>query len=118
MATNPSGGVMPEKTVPKWEEFAQDDPEVYIWAKRREGSSYQRDFFGSGRHEVPGLLSRVEPYLQGRDQVVEYGSGVGRLLIPMSEHFGAALGVDISPTMLAKLEQNAREQGANGIATT
>ena len=102
---------------PKWEQFAQEDPEVYIWGKARTSADYQDTFFATGRNEVPGILSLVEPYLRGRDLVVEYGCGVGRLLIPMREHFDAALGVDISPSMLGRLRDNCAERGVTGVRT-
>lgn len=92
----------------RWESLAREDAEFYIWT---EGA----DFEASGERDAARIWSLVEPHLVSRRTVIEIGSGVGRILLPMSRHFDAAVGVDIAPTMLAKLHARAASRGIDTV---
>jgi SAM-dependent methyltransferase len=93
----------------QWERFAQEDPAFYIWTTDR--SSSEQAFGDSGRADAAALMDAVAPYLKGNGLVVEYGCGLGRLLLPMCEHFDRALGVDVAPSMLSGLTGRAEAAG-------
>ncbi len=97
----------------RWEAFAREDAEFYIAARSvPDGDEQARhDFFESGRETAAWILEQVAGELPGQDLAVEIGCGVGRLLLPMTERFSHVIGVDIAPTMLAKLEANCRRFG-------
>jgi SAM-dependent methyltransferase len=91
-----------------WEAFAQDNAEYYICTEGRYSRPVNRDeFFASGRGDVERILGDVGSRLQQSRHALEVGCGVGRLTIPMAEHFERVTAVDVAPTMLVKLAENA-----------
>jgi SAM-dependent methyltransferase len=93
----------------RWEAFARQDAEYYIATDGKKQSL--DEFFESGRDGAAWILEQVAGELPGRDLALEIGCGVGRLLIPMAEQFSQVIGVDVAPTMLAKLEANCERFG-------
>jgi SAM-dependent methyltransferase len=98
----------------RWERFAQVDAEYYVLTDigREPDEEARREFFASGEAEADRILARCEPHLGGHDVAIEIGCGVGRVAIPVSRRFGRVVGVDVAPTMLAKLRENAAKAGA------
>jgi SAM-dependent methyltransferase len=104
----------------RWEAFAREDAELYIVGRSVPADDDEaRDrFFHSGRDTAAWMLDQVADELPGRDLAVEIGCGVGRLLIPMAQRFSRVIGVDVAPTMLAKLRANCERFGiANAEAS-
>jgi SAM-dependent methyltransferase len=93
----------------RWETFAREDAEFYIATDGKQQAPHE--FFESGRAGAAWILDQVAGELPGRDLAVEIGCGVGRLLIPMAEHFSKVIGVDVAPTMLEKLGANCERFG-------
>ncbi len=95
----------------RWDEFAQENAEYYILTTNDldyttpEGMA---SFFESGRREAAKILDEVDGHLTTHHTALEIGCGVGRLALPMARTFDRVIGVDISPTMLAKLAGNTR----------
>jgi len=93
-----------------WEELGELDP---FWAiaggstERRFGRWDVDAFFAGGRREADGLMRRLGALgvPARRDAVLDFGCGVGRVTRALAEHFGTALGVDISTTMLARARE-------------
>jgi SAM-dependent methyltransferase len=103
-----------------WERFAREDAEYYVLTDIGRGrrAETRSEFFESGRKQAERLLEDCKPYLNGRDLAIEIGCGVGRVALPLSRQFARLIAVDISPTMLSKLETNAaRDAGAGRIQT-
>lgn len=99
-----------------WERFAREDAEYYIWT--REGIDFsspegKRLFAESGVQDAAMILRTGSP--AGRRAALEIGCGVGRLSLPMSQHFEHLTAVDISPSMLAQLEQRCAESNVENI---
>ena len=46
---------------------------------------------------------------------LEFGCGVGRLLLPLARRSRRAIGVDVSPTMLQHCAENARNAGLDNV---
>lgn len=81
-------------------------------------SELKEDFLESGREHIEEvwqtfreLLSR---YLRP-ERAIDYGCGVGRLVIPLAKHSEQAIGVDISSAMLMEAKQNAEAAGCSNI---
>lgn len=104
----------------KWENFAIKNSEYYILTenpypfKTKEGKYY---FFESGKRFFHSSYNEIKDLLKGNERVLEIGCGVGRLLLPHSRYFKEAVGVDISPTMITKILQNAKELDIKNILT-
>ena len=93
----------------RWESFAQEDAEYFIWTDldRSQGALAMQRFFASGEVAAQRLLDFAAADLRARRRSLEIGCGVGRLTVAMAKHFDEAVGVDIAPTMLRKLRENA-----------
>ena len=52
------------------------------------------------------------------ERVLEYGCGVGRLLIPVGRRAKSVVGVDVSPSMLAEARRNCNEFGMHNVELT
>jgi SAM-dependent methyltransferase len=98
-----------------WQILGKRDPYFAVLTEER----FRRDqltnesldaFFQTGRDEAHSLLSDCERHLGSvpTRSVLEFGCGVGRLLIPMSGVFGQCVGVDVSDAM--------REEAANNCS--
>ncbi len=106
--------------VNRWEAFAREHAEYYVLTGigRSAGPAAIEQFFESGREAAAAVMRDVADLLPGHELVVEFGCGVGRLLIPMARHFDRLVGVDIAPTMIEKLNANCRRfdvQNVTGV---
>lgn len=76
------------------------------------------EFMASGVDHVARILSAAEqsfgPVARGR--ALDFGCGVGRLLLPLARQFDHATGIDISDSMLAETQRNAERAGQRNIA--
>ena len=74
----------------------------------------RKDFFDTGRRHVEGLLATLRRQIDSGfmpRRVIDYGSGTGRLTIPFAELGAEALGLDVSPSMVAEATANAARLG-------
>ena len=106
-----------------WEALARADP---YWAVltserfRRENLSDAaiQDFFQSGVRHVEGLFDTVRRRLDANfapRSVLDFGCGVGRVLLPLAERCERAVGVDVSETMLAEAREHCRRRGLSNV---
>lgn len=65
-------------------------------------------FFEDGQAFVGHWLVEIERHFGGlpRGRALDFGCGVGRLTIPLSDHFETVTGLDISPGMLDEARRN------------
>lgn len=68
----------------------------------------RQDFFESGEGFVRHWLAQIDRHFGTlpRERALDFGCGVGRLTIPLSEYFGAVVGLDIAPAMLEEARRN------------
>lgn len=106
-----------------WEAWGRDDPYYGVLSSeefrtRTLSAENRRAFFASGEQHVERVLSAIRamstPEFKPRSSL-DFGCGVGRLLIPLARACGQATGVDVSPSMLAEAARNCAEQAASGI---
>ena len=104
-----------------WEKFGSEDPYFGVLAEERFTSGKidaNRDaFFESGRATISHILGRYEARFGSlpRGKALDHGCGVGRLALPLAEEFAEVVGLDVSPSMLAEAEANARDAGASNV---
>ena len=71
-----------------------------------------QDFFASGESHVEHVCNvirtRMRPGFQPT-RALDYGCGVGRLLVPLARRSETVVGVDVSPGMLAEAKENCRK---------
>jgi ubiquinone/menaquinone biosynthesis C-methylase UbiE len=106
-----------------WIRWGEEDPyfAVITDAKFRGAeldANRKQEFFQSGRHHVDHVLevcrrhkgSHFEP-----SRALDFGCGVGRVVIPMAEQIEKVVGIDISAGMLAEARRNCQDRGLNNI---
>lgn len=91
-----------------WNRRAVEDANYYVAFGRRDQDT--EEFFSTAREVVLGLeweMRRMEPVVSPRARrALEIGCGPGRLLKPMSRHFGEIHGVDVSGEMIRLAREN------------
>jgi SAM-dependent methyltransferase len=101
-----------------WQFFGAENPYFGVLTTSRFDGDLdpesRRSFFASGSQHVDKVLEaihkRVNPAFKLR-RALDFGCGVGRLVLPLARYCESVVGVDVSPGMLAEAEKNAREQG-------
>lgn len=92
-----------------WEDLSRLDP---LWAilsyrRRKFGRWDEAEFFATGEQQVVELLGRCQRLgrPRGREAVLDFGCGVGRLAPALAGRFGRYLGVDISAGMVDRARE-------------
>jgi len=94
----------------EWDQRAREDPYYYVAFGRR-GQS-EEEFFATAEEVVRGLereLKRLPAGNRRAWRALEIGCGPGRLLRPMSRHFGEIHGVDVSEEMIRRAREKLRD---------
>ena len=90
-----------------WNRRARSDAPYYVALGRR-GQSWE-EFLSGGADLVLGLekeLGRLGKAARESRRALEIGCGPGRLLLPLSRHFGEIHGIDVSAAMVRLAERN------------
>ena len=106
-----------------WNQIANKDPywgvlsvESFRGAELSKENAEQ--FFASGGEYVASLLGLINRYLTDKPisgRALDFGCGVGRLVMPLARHFSEVVGVDIAEGMLALAKANAANAGIDNI---
>jgi len=105
-----------------WEEIAQNNPYwgVLTHDDRFLGKDLSSDvldeFFKSGIRDIADIVSALDSFDDRRlETVLDFGSGVGRLVIPMAAYAVKAVGIEISKSMIAELNKNLKRQNIENV---
>jgi 2-polyprenyl-3-methyl-5-hydroxy-6-metoxy-1,4-benzoquinol methylase len=98
----------------EWEAFGKRDPYYGVLTEEKYRTSNlseenQKEFFDSGRDYVAGVLDKIKVHIDSSftiKRALDFGCGVGRLVIPLSEIADDVTGVDISESMLDEARKN------------
>jgi 2-polyprenyl-3-methyl-5-hydroxy-6-metoxy-1,4-benzoquinol methylase len=104
-----------------WKYYGHVDPYFGVLTAdrfRREtfDQAAREEFFDSGRRYITETLATVgDRLLPGfrPTRALDFGCGVGRLLIPLAEQADYVVGVDVSEGMLAEAERNLERAGVS-----
>jgi SAM-dependent methyltransferase len=102
-----------------WEEWGRRDPYfgVITDAKFRRSGMNDRaklEFFESGRWHVGHVLETISQHIDPHfvpKSVLDFGCGVGRVLVPFAAIAKEVTGLDVSPSMLEEAKRNCEEHG-------
>jgi len=96
-----------------WEQYAQDRPEFAVLTNGSTGEV----FLASGHEAVAERLKLVASlgHPLGK-RALDFGCGVGRLTLPLAEHFAHVIGVDHSRTMIAIAAKRAKDRAVRNVA--
>jgi len=107
----------------EWQKFGDRDPYFAVLTDK----SYQthnlneqtkEEFFQTGYHYVFHILTKIREHLNPHyipRQALDFGCGVGRLVIPLAEIAASVTGVDISEAMLHEARKNCQERRINNV---
>lgn len=106
-----------------WEELAATDAyfAVATYDRYRSGAiddDARHEFFESGRRHVEEVWNSFgERYgaVPRPVRALDYGCGVGRVLLPLAERCKTVTGVDISDVMLEQTRENAEKRGVSNV---
>jgi SAM-dependent methyltransferase len=89
-----------------WNARASEDANYYVAFGRRDQDD--DEFFSTAADVLRDLESQL-PRLRSRDAALEIGCGPGRLMRPMSRHFAAIHGIDVSDEMVRLAAERLRD---------
>jgi SAM-dependent methyltransferase len=104
----------------EWEKWGARDPYFgVITADRfrvgRITEADREEFFASGAVHVHGVLAACRRYIDAEfapQSVLDFGCGVGRLVVPFAHLAPRVVGVDVSPSMLAEARRQCDARAA------
>ena len=89
------------------------------YRKKNLSDSAIAEFMRSGEDHIGSVLGLVEKHfgpLPRRLRALDFGCGVGRLLIPLARRFQSATGVDIARGMIEEAQSNASRANLSNIS--
>jgi SAM-dependent methyltransferase len=101
-----------------WEEWGKKDPYFSVFTNqkfRRNALTEEAkaEFFEIGRlqteHIIRVIRQYVEPHFQPKS-ALDFGCGVGRLVVPLAHLVDRVVGLDVSLSMLAEAQKNCAGQ--------
>jgi SAM-dependent methyltransferase len=107
-----------------WEEWGRRDPYFGVitdpkFRRSKINEQNKREFFQSGESHVHGILAtirkHVDPSFEPRT-VLEFGCGVGRVLVPFARIADEVVGLDVSPSMLLEARRNCDEHQLRNVS--
>jgi SAM-dependent methyltransferase len=106
-----------------WEEWGRSEPYFGVITNpkfRRAGltSEARNEFFESGRVHVEYVFEMIRKYINPAFKpasVVDFGCGVGRILVHFSPTSERVVGLDVSPSMLEEAKRNCDKFGVGNV---
>jgi 2-polyprenyl-3-methyl-5-hydroxy-6-metoxy-1,4-benzoquinol methylase len=106
-----------------WERLGRDDPYYGVYVDRRFRSANLTrgaltEFFASGEQHVAALLATIERELVpgfAPKRALDFGCGVGRLLVPLARRCDEVVGVDIAESMVREAKRNLDERAIRNV---
>jgi SAM-dependent methyltransferase len=119
------GGIMvfSDNTDRSWQTWAMNDPYFAVlnepqFSRANLNSDSLAEFFTIGfrhiDHVFDVIRSKIRPAFQP-ERVLDYGCGVGRLVIPLAQCASTVVGIDISPAMLEQARENCIKFGTDSV---
>jgi SAM-dependent methyltransferase len=106
-----------------WEEWGRRDPYFGVITDpkfRRSGINehIRREFFESGESHVHHVMATIRKYIDPEftpRTVMDFGCGVGRLLVSFAKIAEVVTGLDVSPSMLQEARLNCEEHQSHNV---
>jgi SAM-dependent methyltransferase len=107
----------------EWERWGEIDPYFAVltderFRKNALTAEALHEFWRSGEDRVAHILERIRNRISpgfSPISVVDFGCGVGRIVLPLAKRFRNVYGVDVSKPMLAECGRNLTTQGLTNV---
>lgn len=112
------------KTDKDWERWGAIDPYFGVYSReeyrtKKIDHESRKKFFATGEEHIKrifkDILSDVKNDFSPTSSL-DFGCGVGRLLIPLAQRCSQVVGVDISPSMIALAKQNCANANVKNVS--
>lgn len=98
----------------EWEKWGREDPYFGVLTNEKYrfknlSDEAKENFFESGRAHVSSVLAVIRHYFDPKfspAKILDFGCGVGRLVVPFCEIAEMVTGLDVSESMLKEAEKN------------
>jgi 2-polyprenyl-3-methyl-5-hydroxy-6-metoxy-1,4-benzoquinol methylase len=105
-----------------WELFGEQDPYFGVASHSKYigqlSAARKQEFMESGEEFVSDLVEKSETLfgnIEFKNRALDFGCGVGRLVIPFSKRFSEVVGIDVSQSMIAEAIRNCQQSGAGNV---
>ena len=104
-----------------WEKWGKSDPYYAVITRdqyhTKNLSESKAAFFESGRAHITGVLQDLGQRFGASDRhsALDFGCGVGRLVVPLASYFARVDGMDISPSMLKEASVNLADRAIKNV---
>jgi ubiquinone/menaquinone biosynthesis C-methylase UbiE len=104
-----------------WERWGKRDPYFGVLADQKYRKinleKNKKDFFESGARHILDVIEDLEKHFGpvSKASALDFGCGVGRLLVPLAKLFNRVTGLDVSKSMLQETSRNLAEQGIKNV---
>jgi SAM-dependent methyltransferase len=108
----------------EWQKLGKENPYFAVvtedkYQKDALTASRREEFFESGQAFVSNVVQTIRTRLNPNpkfSRALDFGCGVGRLLIPLARISGEAVGVDVSEGMLAEARKNCEDRSVTNVS--
>lgn len=107
----------------EWEKWGAKDPYFAVltnskFRRTNLDTAAREEFLSAGRDHVDHVIKvcreRLNPSFTPR-RILDFGCGVGRLLLPFAVIATEVVGIDVSPSMLAEAKKNCDDAGIGNV---
>lgn len=105
-----------------WEDLGKVDPYFAVLSEEqyrfdRIDNKATEEFFQTGEDHVEKLLEIIEARFGPIEcrSALDFGCGVGRLVLPLAKRFSEVVGIDISPSMLNEARRHCAAKSVRNI---
>jgi SAM-dependent methyltransferase len=106
-----------------WEEWGKRDPYFGVitdpkFRSQALSDDAKREFFESGRQHADHVMQMIHQHIDSAfrpSRMLDFGCGVGRLVIPFAATVNEVTGLDVSPSMLEEARRNCDERGIANV---
>ncbi|CAN5325851.1 hypothetical protein BH11PSE11_BH11PSE11_29070 [soil metagenome] len=107
----------------EWEKFGKDDPYFGVVTDEKFRTANltpanREEFFASGFAYMDGVIANVRRYIDPAftiGKALDFGCGVGRLVIPLAQRARQVTGVDVSDSMLKEAAKNCEARALGNV---
>ena len=107
-----------------WRHYGKNDPYYGVFSAdefrgQKLNETTLKEFFDSGETQIEEILQSVRQHVNGQmamDAALDFGCGVGRIVLPLAKRFGRATGIDISSDYRAEAQRNCDQRGRGNVS--